>query len=154
MPVRLLAMDKQGHQVQYSKHWSRSYCNPYPLSCLMLVAKLRLYVPAVATTSMFIALKLITMLVDEWEPNWHPLSTYLRDRWLHSSQSSSCCDWCSNHGWLARFCSWVVHVEGLLKACSCIGTKDWQIDLKAVHLSMTSNWTQFILMYTSAVSRL
>ena len=50
-------------------------CSPYPLSCSILVAKLQLYVPAVATTSMFAALNLMTLLVDEWEPKWHPLST-------------------------------------------------------------------------------
>ena len=53
----------------------QQYCSPYPLSCLILVAKLQLYVPAVATTSMFTALNLMALLVDEWEPNWHPLST-------------------------------------------------------------------------------
>ena len=53
----------------------QQYCSPYPLSCSGLAAKLQLYVPAVASTSMFIALNLMTLLVDEWEPNWHPLLT-------------------------------------------------------------------------------
>ena len=137
----------------FRKFWPlQYYCSPYPLSCSILVAKLQLCVPAVAATSKRAALNWITLLVDEWERNWHPLSTYLRDRWLHGSPSSSCCDCCSNHDWLSRFCSWVVHVKGLLKACSCIGMKDWQIDLQAVHLSMTGNLTQrgqmFILIST------
>ena len=63
------------------KFWPlQYYCSPYPLSCSILVAKLQLCVPAVAATSKFTALKWITLLVDEWERNWHPLSTYLRDR--------------------------------------------------------------------------
>ena len=63
------------------KFWPlQYYCSPYLLSCLILVAKLQLCVPAVAATSKFTALNLITLLVDEWAPNWHPLSTYLRDR--------------------------------------------------------------------------
>ena len=58
------------------KFWPlQYYCSPHPLSCFILVAKLQLYVPEIATTSMFAALKLMTLLVDEWELNWHPLLT-------------------------------------------------------------------------------
>ena len=63
------------------KFWPlQYYYSLYPLGCSGLVAKLQLCVPAVAATSLLTALNLITLLVDEWERNWHPLSTYLRDR--------------------------------------------------------------------------
>ena len=73
LPVLLSFVCRKFWPLQY-------YYSLYPLGCSGLVAKLQLYVPAVATTSMFTALNLMTVLVDEWEPNWHPLSTYLRDR--------------------------------------------------------------------------
>ena len=50
-----------------------------------MMAKLQLYAPTVTITLVFTVLNLEILLVYGLEPYWRPLSTYISDRWLHTS---------------------------------------------------------------------
>ena len=51
-------------------------------------------------------------------------------------------DCCSKHDWLCRFYSRVVHVEGLLRACGCIGMIVLIDRPKSSPFELSNYWTQ------------